>query len=63
MKDVPHHGADPVGAKALCVFVHGRGQTPEEMVDHVIRYLPQDVADTLPRAAGKSWYAARAAVH
>lgn len=60
MGDVLHGGADPAVAKALCVFVHGRGQTPEEMVDLVIRHLPQDVAYALPRADGKSWYAARA---
>lgn len=58
--DVLHHGAEPAVAKAHCVFVHGRGQTPEEMVDRVIRHLPQDVAYALPRADGKSWYAARA---
>lgn len=60
MEDVLHHGAEPAVAKALCVFVHGRGQTPEEMVDQVIRHLPQNVAYALPRAGGKSWYAARA---
>jgi phospholipase/carboxylesterase len=60
MTDVLHHGADPADAVALCVFVHGRGQTPEEMVDRVIRHLPQNVAYALPRAATKSWYAARA---
>lgn len=60
MGRVLHHGAVIAKAKALCVFVHGRGQTPEEMVDHVIRHLPQDVAYLLPAAAGESWYAARA---
>lgn len=55
-----HLGADLAGAKAVCVFVHGRGQSPEEMADHVIRHLPQDHAYLLPRAAGASWYAARA---
>ncbi len=57
---VLHFGAAVAGARALCVFVHGRGQTPEAMVDHVVRHLPQDVAYALPRAAGGSWYAARA---
>lgn len=60
MEPVLHHGIDPAKAKALCVFVHGRGQTPEEMVDQVIRHLPQNVAYALPRARGQSWYAARA---
>ena len=43
MGDVLHHGADPAMAQALCVFVHGRGQSPELMVDQVIRHLPQTV--------------------
>jgi phospholipase/carboxylesterase len=60
MGDVLRHGAEPAAAKALCVFVHGRGQTPEEMVDLVVRHLPQDVAYALPRANGKSCYGARA---
>ncbi len=60
MDDVLHLGASPAMAKALCVFVHGRGQSPEDMADGVIRHLPQDVAYALPRAEGKSWYAARA---
>lgn len=60
MDDVLHHGAVLAEAKALCVFVHGRGQSPEDMVHQVIRHLPQDVAYALPRATGKSWYAARA---
>lgn len=58
--DVLHWGADLAGAGAVCVFVHGRGQSPEIMVDQVIRHLPQSVAYVLPRAAGGSWYAARA---
>ncbi|WP_235679302.1 alpha/beta hydrolase [Aquibium microcysteis] len=48
-------------AARLCVFVHGRGQTPEEMVAHVLGRLPDD--DThfiLPRAPGGAWYDARA---
>lgn len=54
-------GAPASGAKALCVFVHGRGQSPEEMQSHVLARLdaPQ-VAFLLPRAIGGSWYAARA---
>lgn len=60
MADVLHFGAAVAGARALCVFVHGRGQSPEAMVDHVVRHLPQDVAYLLPRAPGASWYLARA---
>jgi phospholipase/carboxylesterase len=54
-------GAEPGTAKALCVFVHGRGQSPEEMETHVISWLTAwDVAYVLPRAASRSWYEARA---
>lgn len=59
--DILFAGVDPARAKALCVFVHGRGQTPEEMEAAVIRHLSApDVAFALPKARGKSWYAARA---
>jgi phospholipase/carboxylesterase len=43
-----------------CVFLHGRGQSPEAMLDHVVQHVPGDVAWLLPRAPGSSWYAARA---
>ena len=58
--DILWHG--PVtGAKALCVFVHGRGQTPEDMVSGVLSRLSvRGVAFALPRAPGKSWYKAEA---
>ncbi len=55
------HGAPLETARALCIFLHGRGQTPEEMVDqNLSRLATPDVACLLPRAPGKSWYAARA---
>lgn len=56
-----HTGAPASRAKALCVFVHGRGQSPEGMQSHVLARLdaPQ-VGFVLPRAPGGSWYAARA---
>ncbi|MCX7645936.1 MAG: dienelactone hydrolase family protein [Rhodobacteraceae bacterium] len=54
-------GAPPGRAKVLCVFVHGRGQSPEEMAGAVLsRLSAADVAFALPRARGQSWYAARA---
>jgi phospholipase/carboxylesterase len=59
--DIVFLGADPAMAKALCVFVHGRNQSPEEMEAAVIHRLSApDVAFALPRAEGKSWYTARA---
>lgn len=54
------------GARAVCVLVHGRGQSPEEMQSHVLaRLAAPDVAFVLPRAPGSSalggaWYAAKA---
>ena len=54
-------GAGLAEAAAICVFVHGRGQTPEDMQGQVIRHLKSaGVAFVLPRADRKSWYDARA---
>jgi phospholipase/carboxylesterase len=54
-------GAKPEEAKVICVFVHGRGQSPEMMQEHVIRRLSvPGVAYILPRADNGTWYAARA---
>ena len=54
-------GADLSVARALCVLVHGRGQSPEEMQSHVLARLEAPgVAFLLPRAPGASWYAAKA---
>jgi phospholipase/carboxylesterase len=59
--DILFRGVDPGRAKVLCVFVHGRNQSPEEMEAAVIRRLSaRDVAFALPRAEGKTWYNARA---
>lgn len=49
------------GARAVCVLVHGRGQSPEEMQSHILARLDApDVAFVLPRAATGAWYAAKA---
>lgn len=54
-------GVAPDRARALCVLVHGRGQSPEDMQAGILRHLTTpDVAWLLPRAEGASWYAARA---
>lgn len=54
-------GATGSGASALCVLVHGRGQSPEEMESHILSRLPDmTVAFALPRAPRGSWYDARA---
>lgn len=54
-------GASGAGAKAVCVLVHGRGQSPEIMqADVLARLTVPGVAFVLPRAPGGAWYAARA---
>jgi phospholipase/carboxylesterase len=59
--DILTLGVAPDRARVQCILVHGRGQTPEEMEAAVIaRLSATDVAWHLPRAEGKSWYAARA---
>jgi phospholipase/carboxylesterase len=56
-----HLGAPLEQARVVCVVVHGRGQTPEDMVDSLTRRLTApDVVYVLPRAEGKSWYTAKA---
>jgi phospholipase/carboxylesterase len=56
-----HLGAALRQAKVVCLFIHGRGQSPEAMQAHVVsRLRAPDVAFVLPRAKGGSWYAARA---
>jgi phospholipase/carboxylesterase len=59
--DILSLGVAPERAKVLCIFVHGRSQSPEDMEATVIRRLSvPDVAFALPRAGGKTWYNARA---
>jgi phospholipase/carboxylesterase len=56
------HLGVPLGdAQVICVFVHGRGQSPEAMQEGVVRHLAtRGVAYVLPRAPRGIWYAARA---
>lgn len=54
-------GVAPEEAQIHCIFIHGRTQSPEDMQQQVIgRLNVSDVAFVLPRAAGNSWYGARA---
>lgn len=54
-------GVAPAEADVLCVFIHGRTQSPEDMIEQVVgRLAVPGVAYCLPRATGNSWYAARA---
>jgi phospholipase/carboxylesterase len=59
--DVLSSGTTPAKAKVLCILVHGRGQSPEEMEAAILgRLSAPHVAFALPRAEGKTWYHARA---
>jgi predicted esterase len=54
-------GEAPESAAVVCVFTHGRNQSPEEMAEHVVRHLSAPgVAYVLPRAPSGSWYDAKA---
>lgn len=54
-------GAAASRARAVCIFVHGRGQSPDEMRSHVFdRLVAPDVAFVLPRAPRAAWWDARA---
>lgn len=59
--DPMQFGAPPADARVLCVFIHGRTQSPEDMIEQVVgRLATESVAFALPRAENNSWYAARA---
>ena len=56
-----HVGSPIADSKVVCIFIHGRGQSPEAMHDHVIaRLSAANVAYLLPRAPTGSWYQAKA---
>ncbi len=59
--DILRLGVAADKARVLCIFVHGRNQSPEEMEAAVTRHLSTpDVAFALPRAGDKCWYNALA---
>lgn len=61
MTEAALHLGAKAGARAVCVLVHGRGQSPEEMQTHILARLnAPEVAFVLPRAPGNVWYAAKA---
>ena len=54
-------GAAPEQAAVACLFLHGRGQTPEEMLRDVLNRVGLPLVHyRLPGAAGKSCYDAKA---
>jgi phospholipase/carboxylesterase len=61
MAQTVFHGAPADSARAVCVFTHGRGQSPEEMIETVLaRVDAPEVRFALPRAPRDAWYDARA---
>jgi predicted esterase len=56
--DILWHGAAPADAGVAAVVLHGRGQTPQDMLPMLADL--QGVTAALPMAVGKSWYKARA---
>lgn len=54
-------GAPAGDAAAVCVFLHGRGQSPREMIDTVLtRLAVPGIRFLLPKAPRDAWYDARA---
>ncbi len=61
MGDPRYHGATRDDAEVLCIVVHGRGQTQQDMMDFIVDRLDLPaVRFALPKSAGEGWYAARA---
>lgn len=56
-----YHGASNKDAKVLCIVVHGRGQTQQDMMASIVdRLNVAGVRYALPKSANAGWYAARA---
>ena len=54
-------GASTQTARAVCVFLHGRGQSAAQMQEEVIARLDApDVHFVLPQAPAPAWYDAKA---
>lgn len=61
MAQTVFHGAPADTARAVCVFTHGRGQSPEDMIENILaRVGAPGVHFILPRAPRDAWYDARA---
>jgi phospholipase/carboxylesterase len=61
MGKVLFHGADLSVAEAVCIVVHGRGQSQSDMMDGLVSRLTlPKVAFVLPKSSGDAWYDARA---
>lgn len=54
-------GASVKKAKVICIFVHGRTQCPDDMMEQVIAHLDAPCTRfILPKSCGEAWYNARA---
>jgi phospholipase/carboxylesterase len=54
-----YYGAALDAARTVVILIHGRGQSPAYMEEHVVRRLDlPDVAYVAPTAAGNTWYPA-----
>lgn len=61
MGETIFHGAGPDDAEAICVVIHGRGQTQVDMMTSIVDRLASPKARfVLPKSEGVGWYAARA---
>jgi phospholipase/carboxylesterase len=61
MGDPIYHGASHDDAEVLCIVVHGRGQTQQDMMTSIVERLNVSGARfVLPKSEGVGWYAARA---
>lgn len=61
MAETLHHGAAAEAAKAVCVVVHGRGQTQQDMMDMIVSRLDvPGIRYVLPKSEGEAWYDAKA---
>ena len=59
--DTLFHGASRADAKAVCVFVHGRTQSPADMMENVVQHLDApSVRFVMPKSDGVAWYDVRA---
>lgn len=56
-----HSGASADDATAICIVVHGRGQSQADMMAAIVQRLDvPGVRFALPKSPGDGWYAARA---
>ena len=61
MAETIYHGATSDDAEVLCVVVHGRNQTQQDMLDSIVTRLDvTGVRFALPKSDEDGWYAARA---